>query len=157
MANVSDMVNVPTSMVLGDKARKLRRLSIAEVFGQFEQEIQDEYVTRMQKIASTLVGKDKVDYLVQMSQAMPSGAELAQQAAGRTGTLAGIVKLFKQSLVPEADPKTGQPLPDPDIVMLLNESPDLVRQLSKAMVGIEAKTVKAEDSAGGPLRVVVPA
>lgn len=150
MANVSDMINTPVPIVLGGVIRKLRRLPIADVFGQFEQDILNEYTARMLKVASELTGTDKVNYLVQMSQAMPEGSLLAQLAAQRSGSLSGLVKLFKQSLVPEAD-GDGKPLPDPDIVSLVNENPDLIRQLSKAMVGIEAKAVKAEVSAEGPL------
>jgi hypothetical protein len=150
MANISDMLNIPTPIVLGDKVRKFRRLEVAEVFGMLEREILDEYADRMQKVSDSLSGKDKVDYLVQMSQAMPAGHELANLAINRVSTLSGLLKLFKLSLLPEAD-ANGQPLPDPDIVTLLNENPKLVGQLTKAIVGIEAKVVKPEAGGEAPL------
>lgn len=150
MANVSEMLNLPTPIVLGGVVRKLRRLEVAEVFGKLEQEILDEYAERMQKVAATLIGKDKVDYLVQMSQSIPSGQVLSEKAAAQISTLSGLIKLFKMSLVPEAD-SDGHPLPDPDLVALVHENPDLVRQLTKAIVGIEARAIKSEDGKEGPL------
>lgn len=153
MANISEMINIPTPIVLGDRVRKLKRLEVSEVFGQLEQEIVNEYTSMMQKVASSLVGKDKVDYLVQMSQGMPSGQVLSGLATQKIGTLAGLIKLFRLSLIPEADSE-GKPLPEPDLIALINENPDLVRQLSKAMVGIEATAVKQEG--GGELPLSLP-
>lgn len=155
MATVSDMINTPAPIVLGGVVRKLRRLSVAEVFGQMEQDILEEYAEQMQKVAGTLSGKDKVDYLVQMSQGVPTGSALAGKAAERMGSLRGLAKLFKMSLLVEAD-KDGRPLPDPDLLSLVNENPDLVRQLSKAMVGIEATMVKLEGGKEDPLSGITP-
>ena len=148
--SVSEALNMPVPILIGDRICKLRRLNIATVYGQLEQEVLEEYVTRMRDIAKDLTGSDKVDYLVQMSQAMPSGSVLAGMASQRIGSMSGLMRLFAMSLVPEAG-KDGQPLPMPDLIPLLSENKDLIRQLTKAIVGIEVKAVKPEASAGGPL------
>jgi hypothetical protein len=78
--------------------RDLKRLSIKQLFGISETKILEDYYKDVQRVAATLTGKDKVDFLLSATKNTPKGTELNDLAAQYSQTPSGLSDLLMTGL-----------------------------------------------------------
>lgn len=96
--SISDLSNSPIELSLGGKAYKVKRISMAEIFGMAESKIVQEYLKNIQTIAACLSGPEKANYLTSVTKGIPKGAELSASANEYLESVSGMIDLFKIGL-----------------------------------------------------------
>ena len=96
--SVSELVNTPITLKLGDKQYKVQRLSVGELFGFSSALVVQEYRNNIIEIAKALTGKDKIDYLNAATKEIPKGEQLNNAAMEYMATGQGLSELLKLGL-----------------------------------------------------------
>jgi len=79
---------------LDDKCYKVKRLSLYELSFDVEKQIKDEYYANVQKLASMLTGKEKIDYIQSVKEL--TDEEVTKLAVAKSNTFRGrCEELFK--------------------------------------------------------------
>jgi len=96
--SVSQLANTPMEITFGGRKLTVSRMPLSELYGPAEQRIVSNYRNNMLSIASTLTGKEKMDYLTQATRDIPSGAALLAAAQDYIGTPEGYFDLILRAL-----------------------------------------------------------
>ena len=95
---ISEMANTPCEVSLGGKKYLVSRMPIAELYGPSEAHVLSEYKSNMLSIASSLQGKEKMQYLTEATKDIPKGSALMEAAQEYLGTPEGYFKLLISAL-----------------------------------------------------------
>ena len=95
-AELSEMVNAPFEISLGETALKARRPSLEEVFGVMESKIVSGEIRKLKEAAEVFGLKDdeKIEFLRKGLQDIPKGASLQTMVWERIGTPEGIALII---------------------------------------------------------------
>lgn len=106
--SVTDIGNLPLEMSLGGKKFKVRRLSIKQLFGLSETKILEDCHRDIQRVAGSLTGKEKIDYLLTATRQIPKGTELNELATQYSQTPSGLSDLLMAGLNNESQKVTEE-------------------------------------------------
>jgi len=98
MANLSDMANVPLDFVINGKTYKIKRLSIRDIFLDFEKEIKEKYMQNVMEMSKLIDSKDKMEYLRKAMVDMPSGRRLDDMVQEEITSISGGTKVLIKAL-----------------------------------------------------------
>lgn len=129
---ILDLANTPIIFNIGDKELKVQRLSIKEIFGTAEASIRSKRMAMAMEIANSLIGKEKMDFLMQCQNKMPKGDELNQESQEWLNSPDGISTLLKIGL------NKFQKVSEEEITqMILGDYMTQVQAIIKFLIGID--------------------
>lgn len=97
MTEISDMLNTELEVIIGDKKLKVKKLTLEEIFAEFEKEIRQKAIADAQELARELTGREKVDFLKEVWKDLPKGEALLAEVNALMGSIGGIQKLLWMS------------------------------------------------------------
>ncbi len=92
--SISELANSPIEITLGGKTLKIKRLTISESFIPAETKVQQDYIKNIHRVAETLSGKEKTDFLGTSLKDIPKGAELDRLAMEYMNTSYGVAQML---------------------------------------------------------------
>lgn len=117
MAEIWQVLNEPIKVTIGGKEYQARMIPIKSVFAWAETEAVNEALSNIQKVASCLQGKEKIEYLSEATaSAIPSGQLLMEKAKNKLYSLDAIKELLYQAL------KRDQEITREDVENIITES-----------------------------------
>jgi len=97
--DISNIANVPIEFSIGANKYKVSRLSLLELFAEFESEAKKGYLSDINEMATTIKDKtEKLDFMVRMMRDMPSGKRLEDLAKDRMNSMSGGLQVLYTSL-----------------------------------------------------------
>jgi len=92
--DIHEITNGEVEFKLDDKCYKVKRLSLYELSFDVEKQIKDEYYANVQKLASMLTGKEKIDYIQSVKEL--TDEEVTKLVVAKSNTFRGrCEELFK--------------------------------------------------------------
>ena len=92
--SVTNLSNAPIEFTIGGKQWKIRKLSVLDLFSEFEKEVKEEYVKNINELVKALPSQDRASFLSSAIKEMPSGKRLEELAQERMNTVQGGVRMF---------------------------------------------------------------
>ena len=140
--SIVDAANLPVERSLGGKIFKVKRLSIKQLFGISETKIINDCNRDIDRIAKTLTGKEKIDYLLAAGRSIPKGSELSQLATEYSQSPSGLSDLLLASINNEYQKVEESELAE----LLLNSTQEEQVALMSYISGMNQEEVKGVDN-----------
>lgn len=141
--DIAELNNMPLEFTLSGKVYKVKRLSITEIFSDFEKEIKQEYINDINLVAETMEAKDRIDFKRKAMQDIPRGAKLQDLVNEKMGTISGGIKLLHKALN-----KCQQVSLDECIAISENKNADTVGQIISYALGQDVRAEEVKDDQG---------
>ena len=96
---ISNIANSPVEFILSNKTYKVKRLSLLDLYGTFESEVKQEYMTLIQDYCKTVKDiKERIQLQKELIQDMPSGSILQKKVSEKMSTFEGGKKILVMAL-----------------------------------------------------------
>lgn len=96
---VSNLANVPVDMKIGETTFKVKRLSLLNLYGEFESDVKSEYLDNISDLASRVKDiKERIQLQRELMKDMPKGRILEESAKDKMDSVDGGVKLLYLAL-----------------------------------------------------------
>jgi len=96
---VSNIANNPISFKIGDRDFLVKRLSLLDLFAEFEVEIKRQYMDDIIEMASRIKDpKERIEFQRSAMKDMPKGKEMEDSVRSNMDTFEGGIKLLYLSL-----------------------------------------------------------
>jgi hypothetical protein len=99
MIDFKNMVNTPITLKLGDREFQAQQLSLRDLFASFEKLVTDREFSNAQRIAATLSGAEKVEFLQRVWRELPTGSALMEKVQEEFRTLSGVQRIIWMGVV----------------------------------------------------------
>ena len=97
--DISNISNTPVSFPIGKNVYNVSRLSLLELFAEFEVEAKKDYIDDVNVMAATIKDKvEKLDFMVKMMRDMPNGIKLEERARDKMNSMSGGLKVLYTAL-----------------------------------------------------------
>ena len=135
--SISELSNTPVEVTLGSKKYLVSRMPISELYGPAEARIISDYKANMISIASSLQGKEKMQYLTEATKEIPKGSALLAAAQEYLGTPEGYFDLLLRAL------NKSQKVSEEEILTNLTKASDEEKtSLVAHLMGTDYETAK---------------
>jgi len=145
METISNLTNQPIAVTLAGKQHKFRQLTLAELFGKFEAEVQNDWANRVQQVTVGMSIEDKVVFLSHQASHPLSAEDSVRLVRDKMNSAQGVSLIL--ALTHQVEDKADAL---PEVVELMSEPVDrlAVQKLIEALTGTSG--VKMEGGAEGP-------
>lgn len=92
--SVSTLANTHVEFDIGGQTFKVRKLSIMDIFVEFEREVRQDYINNINEMVKVLPATDRKGFLADAIKEMPAGKRLEDLANERIATVQGGLKLL---------------------------------------------------------------
>lgn len=99
MSDITNLANIPVEFPVGANKYKVSRLSLIELFSEFENSVKTDYYKDINEMANTLKDKqEKMDFMCRMMRDMPSGKKLEEAARNKMDSMDGGIRILYSAL-----------------------------------------------------------
>lgn len=127
--SIVELSNIPIEITLGGKAYKVKRLSVADIFGKAQAKVREQYIADMKEVASALTGADKTTYLSQATKDIPKGEQLSALANDWLNSPMGMAEILYTGL------SKCQEVTEDEVASAILKSSDAERNILVAYLG----------------------
>ena len=101
---VSNLANHPIELPLGERTFKIKRLSLLDLYGEFENEVKEEYINDIVKIASKMKSSsERITFQREAMKDIPKGKELEDSCQAKMDSMLGGIKMLYMALDDDND------------------------------------------------------